>query len=329
MTKPLRALDVHKLLTEIIEKAKGRRERLTFEVVINQPGGLGGTPAVDFVTMSLGFDWDAGRILLQPEKPLTLLAAEDVAAIRESVRKGQSWHAYQAHQRHEAEKEALRDEIAVLRARLAVEVQPDANPGDEAAVKALNARRQPVTAPSSELPVAKVHPPRRRVTALEGKSTTAPHRAGPLLISRRGQLVSVDLFDASTNYNSVVIAQSGAGVEPQGDYPCELRFDAAGLGPIKLIIGQPRAQQVGGAEGQMTARVEVHCMGRVWAADIPARPDRSIERHLSEQHSSVVAGWLLAGRPSPTSDSGADIQRVVKAIQRHCQVAYDGSKGNK
>lgn len=36
-------------------------------------------------------------------------------------------------------------------------------------------------------------------------------RGGPLLVSRRGQLASVDLFDSSTNYNFVVIAQSGSG----------------------------------------------------------------------------------------------------------------------
>lgn len=40
---------------------------------------------------------------------------------------------------------------------------------------------------------------------------SAPHRGGPLLISRRGQLASIDLFDSSTNYNFVVIAQSGSG----------------------------------------------------------------------------------------------------------------------
>lgn len=40
---------------------------------------------------------------------------------------------------------------------------------------------------------------------------TAPQRGGPLLVSRRGQLASIDLFDTSSNYNFVVIAQSGSG----------------------------------------------------------------------------------------------------------------------
>lgn len=40
---------------------------------------------------------------------------------------------------------------------------------------------------------------------------SAPNRGGPLLVSRRGQLASIDLFDTSSNYNFVVIAQSGSG----------------------------------------------------------------------------------------------------------------------
>lgn len=40
---------------------------------------------------------------------------------------------------------------------------------------------------------------------------SSPDRGGPLLISRRGQLASIDLFDTSSNYNFVVVAQSGSG----------------------------------------------------------------------------------------------------------------------
>ena len=42
-------------------------------------------------------------------------------------------------------------------------------------------------------------------------SGSRPNRGGPLLVSRRGQLASIDLFDTSSNYNFVVIAQSGSG----------------------------------------------------------------------------------------------------------------------
>ncbi|GBG14413.1 conjugal transfer ATP-binding protein TraC [Novimethylophilus kurashikiensis] len=40
---------------------------------------------------------------------------------------------------------------------------------------------------------------------------SAPNRGGPLMVSRRGQLATIDLFDTSSNYNFVVIAQSGSG----------------------------------------------------------------------------------------------------------------------
>lgn len=40
---------------------------------------------------------------------------------------------------------------------------------------------------------------------------TSPNRGGPLLVSRRGQLATIDLFDTSSNYNFVIIASSGSG----------------------------------------------------------------------------------------------------------------------
>lgn len=40
---------------------------------------------------------------------------------------------------------------------------------------------------------------------------TPATRGGPLLVSRRGQLATIDLFDTSSNYNFVVVAQSGSG----------------------------------------------------------------------------------------------------------------------
>ncbi|CAB5514627.1 hypothetical protein ACOTHJ_13090 [Achromobacter xylosoxidans] len=119
MTTPLRALQVAERLNTIIANATGRRERLTFEVLVNQPGSMGGSPAVGIVALEAGFDWNAGKILLKPAKELTVLSPEDISAIRESVKKGSSWHAYQQYQQQEAEKDALREEVAQLQAQLA------------------------------------------------------------------------------------------------------------------------------------------------------------------------------------------------------------------
>jgi len=84
-------------------------------VVIESPGSVGGTPRVGIKSLQAGFDWDARTILLFPEAPLTKLSAEDVEAIRDSVRKGGSWHAYQAWKKQQDRIKELEAEIASLR----------------------------------------------------------------------------------------------------------------------------------------------------------------------------------------------------------------------
>ncbi len=91
-------------------------------IVVHAPGSLGGTPSVGLSGrgIQVGFDWDHGKLLLNPEVPLTRLTPEDVAAIHESVKKGQSWHAYQAHkqarEKHSEQLQQCKEEIARLKA---------------------------------------------------------------------------------------------------------------------------------------------------------------------------------------------------------------------
>lgn len=91
-------------------------------IVVHAPGSLGGTPSVGLSArgIQVGFDWDNGKLLLNPEFPLTRLTPEDVAAIHESVKKGQSWHAYQAHkkttEKHSEQLQQCKEEIARLKA---------------------------------------------------------------------------------------------------------------------------------------------------------------------------------------------------------------------
>ena len=91
-------------------------------IVVHAPGSLGGTPSVGLSGrgIQVGFDWDHGKLLLSPEVPLTRLTPEDVAAIHESVKKGQSWHAYQAHkqtkEKHSEQLQQCKEEIARLNA---------------------------------------------------------------------------------------------------------------------------------------------------------------------------------------------------------------------
>lgn len=67
---------------------------------ISNPGGLTAHQTVDATAIYRGFDWQAGQLVVEPSRPLTWLTPEDVEAIRESAKKGQSWHAYQREKHH-------------------------------------------------------------------------------------------------------------------------------------------------------------------------------------------------------------------------------------
>lgn len=74
-----------------------QRRPMKLVVVVHSPGSMGGTPCVEIEHIAAGFDWNSGKLMFTPATPLTKLSPEDVEAIRESVAKGQSWHAYEAH----------------------------------------------------------------------------------------------------------------------------------------------------------------------------------------------------------------------------------------
>lgn len=77
----------------------------TVGIEVYRPGSIGGTPSVAVSAVYKGFDWDNGRVIICPEVPLTELTPEQVADITASVRKGQSWHAYEAYKKHKAQLE--------------------------------------------------------------------------------------------------------------------------------------------------------------------------------------------------------------------------------
>jgi hypothetical protein len=101
---------------EALERIRLRGGDPELVVTVQSQGGLGGTPAVAVTGIHAGFDWDSGKVLISTARALTELSAEDVEAIRTSVRRGNSWHAYQAYKR-------LREKIAELERQLA-EVAP-------------------------------------------------------------------------------------------------------------------------------------------------------------------------------------------------------------
>lgn len=66
----------------------------------------------------------------------------------------------------------------------------------------------------------------------------APDQGGPLLVSRRGQIASIDLLKATTNYNFVVVAASGAG---KSFFTNELVSDFLSKGGLVRIIDVGRS----------------------------------------------------------------------------------------
>ncbi len=95
----------------LLERIRSRGGDPELLVMVQSEGGLGGTPAVLVTGIHAGFDWDSGKVLISTDRALTGLSAEDVEAIRTSVRQGSSWHAYQANKR-------LRERIVELERQL-------------------------------------------------------------------------------------------------------------------------------------------------------------------------------------------------------------------
>lgn len=104
---------------EIAERILGPSSRtldLEARIVVQSQGSVGSTPSVAVSSVQAGFDWDNGKFLIYPEQALTTLTPDDVAAIRDSVRKGGSWHAYQQYKKQAERIKVLEAELAAQRA---------------------------------------------------------------------------------------------------------------------------------------------------------------------------------------------------------------------
>lgn len=85
---------------------------------IYSPGSIGPAPSVGVQSIDCGIDWNASQVMILPAEKLTVLTPAEVAAIATSVRKGQSWHAYQAHKKQRDELKAMEDQRDTLLAVL-------------------------------------------------------------------------------------------------------------------------------------------------------------------------------------------------------------------
>ncbi|EPT3886489.1 hypothetical protein ACVW2O_002896 [Escherichia coli] len=107
------------LLNRILSNNHSHRRDMDVTIVVHSPGSIGSTPSVEVQSIHAGFDWDSGKVLIFPSQPLTTLTPEQITDITDSVRKGQSWHAYQEYKKHQEQLEKLSIELDAAKQRIA------------------------------------------------------------------------------------------------------------------------------------------------------------------------------------------------------------------
>ncbi|EFB6209103.1 DUF551 domain-containing protein [Escherichia coli] len=112
-------------VNRILSNNHSHRRDMDVTIVVHSPGRIGSTPSVEVQSIQAGFDWDAGQVMIFPAQPLTTLTPEQVADITDSVRKGQSWHAYQEYKNHKEQLEKLSIELESAKNHIAeLEAKP-------------------------------------------------------------------------------------------------------------------------------------------------------------------------------------------------------------
>lgn len=107
------------LVNRILSSNHSHRRDMDVTIVVHSPGSIGSTPSVEVQSIHAGFDWDSGKVLIFPSQPLTTLTPEQITDITDSVRKGQSWHAYQEYKKHQEQLEKLSIELDAAKQRIA------------------------------------------------------------------------------------------------------------------------------------------------------------------------------------------------------------------
>ncbi|EAA2181678.1 ead/Ea22-like family protein [Shigella flexneri] len=107
------------LVNRILSNNHSHRRDMDVTIVVHSPGSIGSTPSVEVQSIHAGFDWDSGKVLIFPAQALTTLTPEQITDITDSVRKGQSWHAYQEYKKHKEQLEKLSIELDAAKQRIA------------------------------------------------------------------------------------------------------------------------------------------------------------------------------------------------------------------
>ena len=74
--------DVVKVIGESIERQKLDPEEVVLGIRVQNVAAVGPTPIEEVLSISLGFDWDRGRCIIYPMKPLREIELDELAKIR-------------------------------------------------------------------------------------------------------------------------------------------------------------------------------------------------------------------------------------------------------
>jgi hypothetical protein len=86
--------------------------QVTVGIMVETVGSVGGTPTVPLKGIHLGFDWDRGRALVQPETMLREIGRDEITAMRKAHDE-LSWSWYKIN-KIKRENEALKQKIKDL-----------------------------------------------------------------------------------------------------------------------------------------------------------------------------------------------------------------------
>lgn len=113
----LEPMNLHDTLTQLqrIDSLSPRNGQLELSIVTNATGTVAGKPVTSVWQIQPGFDWNKNQLLIYPKDQLTKLTREDVKAIHDSVKEGQSWHAYQGIKKLHERIRTLEAELATLK----------------------------------------------------------------------------------------------------------------------------------------------------------------------------------------------------------------------
>lgn len=113
-------LEVKAAVDALCAVAGERASSMFFGVKVFAPGGLRMVPLVEVKRIARDIDLGSGNVYVELVDEVSKVSADEREAIMTSVRRGGSWHAYQAHKRSAEKIEVLERRISQLTAALAV-----------------------------------------------------------------------------------------------------------------------------------------------------------------------------------------------------------------